>query len=42
MPKSLLIISFLFLFGCEEDPIFGLERGWLRTDKNSDENEGGD
>ena len=42
MSKSLLIISFLFLFGCEEDPIFGLERGWLRTDKNSDENEGGD
>ena len=30
------------MFGCEEDPIFGLERGWLRTDKNSDENEGGD
>ena len=35
--KSISLLFLMFLFSCEEDPIFGLERGWLRNDNKENE-----
>ena len=32
MNKILFLLPVVLIFSCEEDPIFGLERGWLRND----------
>ena len=32
MKKYILLFSLLILISCDKDPIFGLERGWLRND----------
>jgi hypothetical protein len=32
MNKILFLLPVILIFSCEEDPIFGLERGWLRND----------
>ena len=38
MFKKIIFFSILFFLSCEEDPIFGLERGWLYEDnKKSDD-----
>ena len=34
MRNYFLLILLLLLFSCERDPIFGLERGWLRPSEN--------
>ena len=31
MKLNFLVIALFFLLSCEKDPIFGLERGWLRN-----------
>ena len=42
MKKIIFLLLALMFFSCEEDPIFGLERGWLRNDDSNnklDDNE---
>jgi hypothetical protein len=42
MKNNILLLSLILLLSCEKDPIFGLERGWLRSDdsnNNSGDNE---
>ena len=45
MNKILFLFAVILIFSCQEDPIFGLEKGWLRSDdssegKNTDEGSG--
>ena len=35
MKKIIFLLLALMFFSCEEDPIFGLERGWLRNDDSN-------
>ena len=37
MNKILFLLPVILIFSCEEDPIFGLEKGWLRSDESSEE-----
>mgnify|MGYP001355158599 FL=1 len=42
MKKIILLLLALFFLSCEQDPIFGLERGWLRNDGGSDKQKDSD
>ena len=35
MKRIISLLVVLMFFSCEEDPIFGLERGWLRGDNSN-------
>ena len=40
--KKIILVLILFSMGCDEDPIFGLERGWLYGDDNGTSSDSND
>ena len=40
--KKIILVLILFSMGCDEDPIFGLERGWLYGDDNETSSDSND